>query len=393
MRNLSARTLLCLSLSCAALLSSAASLAAPPARSDDDAATGMARERFKEGVGYFDQKQYDKARAAFMQAYALKKHPAVLLNLAQSELRSNYEADAATHFAQYLRESKDATDAERQAAQAGLAAAKVVAAEVSVSIDERGAEVLVDGATIGNSPLPGALYLTPGAHTIEAHKEGRTASVQITAVAGKNPDADLHFAPKAAPKAAPAEATEPVEAPAEPKHGSRKSFFGWLGSSPVGLVGLGLTGVGLGSGVGFALASNHAYSNADAVAAKISSTAAGDNHAPPPLDTRGLCTDPSTWLMNAGYVPSPTSLSDRAGQYANACSKYHDNVHSGDTYKTVSTVSFVVAGVAAVGTIIYYFVDPNAETPAESARTSAPRVSVVPTMGPGERGLSVVGSF
>src|SRR5689334_18819163 len=44
----------------------------PPrvARADDDATTGMARERFKEGVQYFDQKQYDKSRAAFLQAYA-----------------------------------------------------------------------------------------------------------------------------------------------------------------------------------------------------------------------------------------------------------------------------------------------------------------------------------
>ncbi len=68
----------------------------------------MARERFKEGVAFFDKKEYDKARVAFLQAYALKKHPAVLLNLAQSELRSSHEAEAAKHFVAYLRESKDA---------------------------------------------------------------------------------------------------------------------------------------------------------------------------------------------------------------------------------------------------------------------------------------------
>ncbi|MEZ4376462.1 MAG: hypothetical protein R3B07_37000 [Polyangiaceae bacterium] len=70
-----------------------------------DAMTEMARQRFQEGVQYYDAKDYEKARAAFLQAYALKKHPSVLLNLAQSELRSGHEADAAQHFETFLREN------------------------------------------------------------------------------------------------------------------------------------------------------------------------------------------------------------------------------------------------------------------------------------------------
>src|SRR4051812_16467076 len=214
MRKLRARYLICFSISCSSVLgSSLVSAAPPPARasSDDDAAVAMARERFKEGVSYFDQKQYDKARAAFLQAYALKKHPAVLLNLAQSELRSAHEADAAKHFAAYLRESKDASDAEKQAAEAGLTAAKVAVAEVDVSVAERGAEIYVDGSLEGNSPLPGSIYVSPGPHTIEARKDGRTASAPINAVAGKHFDAEVEFAPKPVPKKA-----EPVaEAPEE----------------------------------------------------------------------------------------------------------------------------------------------------------------------------------
>ena len=58
----------------------------------DDATTAMARARFKEGVEYFDKGQFDLARAAFLQAYALKKHPAVLLNLAWSCLKSGHVA-------------------------------------------------------------------------------------------------------------------------------------------------------------------------------------------------------------------------------------------------------------------------------------------------------------
>ena len=78
---------------------SATLLPAVSARAEDrDTVTDMARQRFQEGVKFFDQKKYEEARAAFLQAYALKHHPAVLLNLAQSELRSSHPADAAKHF-------------------------------------------------------------------------------------------------------------------------------------------------------------------------------------------------------------------------------------------------------------------------------------------------------
>ena len=83
------RTRACL----ATLLLAAAGLVAdigPAKAQEKDAVTEMARRRFQEGVKFFDQKKFEEARAAFLQAYALKHHPAVLLNLAQSEIRSGH---------------------------------------------------------------------------------------------------------------------------------------------------------------------------------------------------------------------------------------------------------------------------------------------------------------
>src|SRR5258705_11156187 len=113
------RTRACL----ATLLLAAAGLAvaAPPARAQDkDAVTEIARRRFQEGVKFFDQKRYDEARAAFLQAYALRHHPAVLLNLAQSEIRSGHPLEGARHLAAYLREGSTASAAERADAEKGL---------------------------------------------------------------------------------------------------------------------------------------------------------------------------------------------------------------------------------------------------------------------------------
>lgn len=400
MRNFGVRAFMCCSLSCTLLLGATASFAAPPTRTaEDDTTVAIARERFKEGVAFFDQKQYDKARVAFLQAYALKRHPAVLLNLAQSELRCGHEVDAAKHFSAYLRESTTASESERQAAETGLNATKSAVALLDVNVDEGGAEIYVDGSLEGVSPLPGPLYVTPGGHSVEARKGGKTRVQQVNTSAGRQFMADLNFAPKAQPSVAPAVSAgaqvgedRPASEPDHPEPSAgRKPFFKWLGSSPLGIVGVGLTGVGLGGGIGLALASKKSYDNADSVAAQINTAAAIDSMDSTP-DTSNLCTSPSTWL--AKQTNPPPDIPGRAVQYTAACSKYQDNVNSGDTMKTWATVGFVTAGVAAVGTVIYYFVDPSArEDSASAARRESRRIALVPSVGPAQTGLTLIGSF
>jgi hypothetical protein len=280
--------------------------------------------------------------------------------------------------------------------------------------------VSVDGTLEGISPLAGPVYLQPGQHSIEARKGSKSTATQINAGAGKELTATLSFSPRPAAASAAAEAppsaatspateTEPAaapastarerEAPPEPESapsssGGRKPFFSWLVTSPVGLVGLGLTGVGVGGGIGFALASKKSYSNADSVADQIRSAAAADSGAAMP-NTANLCTDPKAWLAGVGYANSNKTpgIDDRAAQYQSACAKYPDTVHSGDTQKTISTVGFVVGGVAAVGTIILYFVDPGAKESPQEARAGQRRVALVPTVGPSQTGLTLLGSF
>src|SRR4029078_810475 len=99
----------------------------------DDATTKAARARFQEGVGLYDKGQYEAARAAFLQAYALRKHPAVLLTLAQSSLRSGRALEGAKYFNQFLRESTNATAAQRADAEKGLVEARMKIGRLEVS--------------------------------------------------------------------------------------------------------------------------------------------------------------------------------------------------------------------------------------------------------------------
>lgn len=380
----------------AALLALSVPLASPNvARAQDDATIQMARERFQEGVKFYDNKQYDKARAAFLQAYALKKHPAVLLNLAQSELRSAREADAAKHFAQYMRENKEASAAERQEAERGLATAKASVGELRVNVVD-GAEVYVDGNLEGRSPLGGPVYLKPGSHNLEARKDGKTAASTVTAIAGQTGSVDLGFgdgtmpaaplpppgagAPGAgAPPPSSGPTPMPPAGPAGPEgdQGSGKpGFLTWAKKTPLAWVGGGVAVLGLAGGAGFALASSKSYDDADSIRQQILTEAKKQG-------VTGPC----------GPPPKTAPVN-----FADACSKYNTRVEDGDSQKTWSTVSFVVAGVAAAGTVAYYFIDTGSNKASIGKRDPrAPsgglRAAVVPLVDQSSRGLGLVGQF
>jgi tetratricopeptide (TPR) repeat protein len=357
--------------------------------------TAAARERFKEGVTYFDQKQYEKARAAFLQAYALKKHPAVLLNLAQSELRSAHERDAAKHFAAYLREATDASPAERDAAQAGLATARSSIGEVTVTA-EQGSEVLVDGASEGTAPLPGPIYVDPGSHAFEAKKGDRSAKQSLTLKAGEAKELKLAFAtaPAIPPASAAPVASRPSEPvpPEEPERvttgtGKRDNFVHWLLTSPAGVISGGATVLlGLGAG-GFAVAATLSYNDADDAARQIQDATIEDM-----VPSQGICTDPRQVLTDGGYSEN---VEARALKYEDACQQHVDSKEQGDTFKTITIVAGIGAGVMAATTVVLYFTTApkNGASSGEKKPPAGPSYAVVPWVAPGEGGLSLSGRF
>ena len=373
---------------------------------DDPTTTAAARERFKEGVAHFDRKEYEKARAAFLQAYALKKHPAVLLNLAQSELRSGHENDAAKHFSQYLREATDGSAAERETAQAGLATARAAVIEVTVSVDEPGAEILANGTSEGIAPLADPVFLLPGSHVLEAKKGEKSVTQNVSGKAGEKKEARLSLAAPPAAAAKPRDESQPKEseaeeAPAEPEasSGSREPFFRWVTTRPAGFIPAGATVLlGLGAG-GFAIGSSVRYNDADETAAKINGAAQKDG-----VSTQGICVNPEAKIIGVekydGINPDGSVnddelalRQDRTGQYNTACANHQDFVDQGDTFKTTAIVLGVGAGVAAVTTVVLYFV--TAPKTGESARNASglSSVAVVPWATPNEGGIAMFGRF
>ncbi len=356
------------------------------ARADDQAATEMARERFKEGVRFYDAGQFDKARAAFLQAYALRAHPSVLLNLAQSELKSGYEAEAATHFSDFLATVPDAKPEETATAQKGLAEAKSKVGEVTVTVDVAGAEVFADGQSVGRAPLPRPIYLTAGSHTLEARSGDNKTSTDLTITAGTSTPASLSFQPAAAspaPVPATPAATETpsttasvsVAAPplTEPDStpGARPPFFSWLFGTPVGLTGLGLTVAGAGVGVAGALVASDHYSSAKDASSAIAERASQSNV--------------------SGVVCSGGSSA--SSELQPACAERQQRIDNGDTWRTVSIAGFAGAAVFGVGTVVYYLVGTRGQEVATQSSPAERRTALVPVIGPELRGVSLSGTF
>src|SRR6476646_8597685 len=109
----------------------------------DDPTIKAARARFQEGVNFYDKGDYENARASFLQAYALRKHPAVLLNLAQSSLKSGHTLEAARYFQQYLREATSISASQRNDAEKGLVEARMKLGRMTIDAPA-GMEITVD---------------------------------------------------------------------------------------------------------------------------------------------------------------------------------------------------------------------------------------------------------
>lgn len=302
----------------------------------DDATTVQARARFKEGVDAFDKGRYEEARLAFLQAYTLKKHPSVLLNLAQSTAKSNRPLEAAGYFKQYLKEATTATPQQKKDAETGLAEVRQKIGQISV-VAPPGTEITIDDQKVGTAPVD-IQDVEPGQHTVK----GGSQTATVTAVVGQKTEARLLPADKPAtpPTTPPTEPpTEPVKPPVEPPKNEEKpgAFSANDPMWPI-YVGLGVTGVGAVGAIVFAIFKSQAQSKADDVAADIRNKATTQYGQP----AQGACNNPA-------LKPN----------FDKACATLRDNNDKVDSNATIANVSLVVMAVGAVGTVAYFFAGPK----------------------------------
>jgi hypothetical protein len=361
----------------------------------DDPVTMQARARFKEGVEAYDKGQYENARLAFLQAYALKKHPAVLLNLAQSSAKAGHPLEAAKYFQQFLKESTTASPQQRADAESGLAEVRQKLGRIEIIVPA-GTEITLDEKErLGTAPFD-PIDVEPGPHSLRAPNE----TVRVTANAGQKVQARFGGSVQPvvpAPVPTPAPSTSPsTPPPSDPNAGATPPSEGGskhtnLLSPPENMtpvvIGLVAAGVGLAGTIIFAAFKADSQTKADTVANEIRSAAIkrgydGDGDGVP--DAKGVCGSSNATIQK---------------DFGNACNTLKQNNDKVDTNATIANVSVVVM-ILGLGTAAgwYLFAPKRDESRGSATNTGtkpkAPSSPVLtPYAGYGSGGFILSGSF
>lgn len=205
MTNPSFRILaVCAALSAPALMSSAPALAqgapaapAAPGGVVDAASLKKARDLFEQANALYDANKYPQAEAAYLGAWKIKKSFDVAGNFGNLEADMNKPRNAAEYLSFALREfPAGGKPALRDALLKRLGEVTKLVGVVRIQVSRPGAEVFVDGASLGPSPIQTEVFLDPGTHTAEARLEGFVpAPITFIAARGKAADLTLTLVP------------------------------------------------------------------------------------------------------------------------------------------------------------------------------------------------------
>jgi hypothetical protein len=327
-----------------------------PAEAPTPEAVKRAEAFYKEGARLYLENKWAEAEAAFRSAWALNPTFDVAYNLGNAEYRLGKYRDAAEHFAFALHvwPLLSSTAGLRGIAEKRLAESRAFVGALTVKVNHEQAEVFVDGKAVGKAPLPREVFVTPGAHVVEAKLKGYLGAkeaVQIEKGAAKTIELKLA-------------AIVPVEAPSSERVDAAKTKGGGASgtesaASDGGLrkkliiAGIASSAAAVGAGVVFAIVSSVKASDAEDQAAAL----AQEIEQPP-----CLMTPPAA-----------------------ECEAIKGKIAASDTLGNVAIWSFVVGGALGAGTAIYALATPRTK--------SATSVRVVPIASANAAGLTLIGRW
>jgi len=278
---------------------------------------------FQEGLAAFDRRDFEAARVAFLQTFALKPSvPVVRRNLGLAEIYSGHYLDGARRLARVLHTTDEGSAEDRARMLDSLKKAEAHLERVSIEVRQESAEITIDGVDLGASPLPFLWYVAPGEYRVRVQKAGFVAHEELR-VAHAGAAKHLVVALTPVPQE-PAPPPRPVVAPS-PEPAEPAGPNGWLL-----LTGGVVTAAAVAAGVAFTIA-------ADANADKVNRL--GETLPPFPF----VCNVPNN---ECGPLLSATKTHDRQQRYAFA--------------------SFAVAGATGVATLLYGLLGGGADDPDEA---------------------------
>ncbi|WP_437827787.1 PEGA domain-containing protein [Sorangium sp. So ce1153] len=340
--------------------SSAQTAAGSPGAAEVDALTDKARQLYDEGLAALNRSRWAEAHASFLAAWRIKQHYQIASNLGVAELRLGKHRDAAEHLSWYLREAPAERTAQRQRAEALLKEALAKVASVTVSTVPAGAEVTVDGAVVGRTPMTLPVFLEPGPHVISAELDGyKPAQEQTEPAVGDAIGITLHLvrsdagapaamaapataAPRAASGTGPTKLRETTAAPPEARS--------WVPAIVLGAASV----VGLGVGVGLTVAANDASAETSSQRVAI-------------------------WNAGGGCIDAPA-------EHVGGCAKLRDGEARVDAFSNGARIAYTTSGLLLAGALTYWL------WPATPSGNVS-RVQLVPNLGARRAGIIAQGAW
>jgi len=152
-----------------------------PAKAD---ATKEAEQHYLRGKQLFDEGDYSLALVEFNRAYEISPNYRVLFNIAQINIQLFNYAAARTTIEKFLREGGDDIPAARKAqAEKDLAMLKTRTAHLDLQTSVA-ADVSIDDAPIGTTPLAKPLLVNAGQRKVVVTKTGYVAVTKVVTLAG-----------------------------------------------------------------------------------------------------------------------------------------------------------------------------------------------------------------
>jgi hypothetical protein len=153
----------------------------PSAGGEDKA---KAKALLAEGLTANRQGQHGLALEKFQAAYAAYPSPKLWFNIGQVEIALDHPVAAIEAFEKFLALVPAAQPDEKKVAKSAVDQLGKKLGRLQLRCETTGAEVAVDGKTVGKLPLPGPLWAAPGSHQVSVTHEGfapATETVETTA--------------------------------------------------------------------------------------------------------------------------------------------------------------------------------------------------------------------
>jgi len=148
-------------------------------------ARAEATEHYNRGVAFYNDGDYLLALIEFERSFQIVPHYRIRYNIGQVNYQLNRYALALEALQKYLEEGDTRVPADRRASvEKDIAALRTRVARVTVTTNVPGAEIFVDDAARGKTPLSAPLLVDAGSRKIEARLAGYTTATRAITLAG-----------------------------------------------------------------------------------------------------------------------------------------------------------------------------------------------------------------